>query len=403
MKKFLAPLVCLFLVFSATPAGAQSLDSIAADLDRNGRYVEGSVNASADAAIDDANARGVAYLQLDAEDNDADAQNLLNTLLAGLNDANSQYQTIVLYEPGHGVWAVGNSGDPAAAVAAANGGFAAGDVALGLEQFTNVLSGQPASGTTATTVSNAGSTSSGSSGGGFPWIWILIIGALVWVGFRFFNSRKTKGVEKGAIEVDRKEIKEQLKDNADRVINLGDEVISNGDPELIRLYEEASRAYQDVSQEVEGAVSVVQIDALDDKIDKAEWQFEVIEARLEGRRPPAEPVEPTLPPPPTARSTRRSDKPKSRTAMDPDDSMFDERPAPTSRSRRRQPRRRSSGGMLGGVMRSGIGSLLLNVVIQMVLGGGRRQSRRSYGRITGSNSNSNRRSSSGGIQAPRGF
>jgi hypothetical protein len=401
VKKFLAPLAWLFLVFSAMPAGAQSLDSIAADLDRNGRYIEGDVNGSADAGINDANAKGVAYLQLDAEDNDADAQNLLEVLLASLNEANSSYQTIVLYEPGHGVWAVGNSGDPAAAVAAAKGGFAGGDVALGLEQFTNVLAGQPASGTTATTVTNGGSTSSGSSGGGFPWIWIFIIGALVWVGFRFFNSRKTKGVAKVAMEVDRKEIKEQLKDNADRVIDLGDQVISKGDPELIRLYEEASRAYQDVSQEVEGAVSIVQVDALDDKIDKAEWQFEVIEARLEGRRPPAEPVEPTLPPPPTTRSTRRSDKPRSRPAMDPDDSIFDERPGPTSRSRRRQPRRRSSGGMSGAMMRSGIGSLLLNVVIQMVLGGGRRQSRRSYGRITGSNQRSNQRG--GGIQAPRGF
>ena len=397
-----APFLCLVLLLAAAPASAQSLDEIAAELDSTGRFIEGgSVDAATSAAIDEANAAGVAYLQLDAEDSDADAQNLLNVLLASLNEANSRYQSIVLYEPNQGAWAVGNSGDPNAAINAALGSFGVGNVPQGLQEFTNVLGGGTASGASPSTTVSGGSTSS--SGGGFPWLTLIIIGGLVWLGLRFMNGRKEKTKSKVAIEADRKEIKEQLKDNADRVINLGDSVIAHGDPELIRIYEEASATYQTVSTEVDDAVSAAQVDALDDQIDKAEWQFEVIEARLEGRKAPAQPTQPSLPPPPTSRSTRASDKPKSRSAMEQDESVFSDR---QRQSQRRQPqprqtrRRRSSGG-LGGFARSGMGRMLMGLAFQFIMGGGLRQSRRTYGRVSG---NTNSRSSrGGGIQAPRGF
>ena len=50
-----------------------------------------------------------------------------------------------------------------------------------------------------------------------------------------------------AIELDRNEIGEQLRSNADRVIDLGDPVIESRDAELIGLYEEPSTTYQQVS------------------------------------------------------------------------------------------------------------------------------------------------------------
>lgn len=390
------------LLLAPTPATAQSLDEIATELDSTGRFIEGgSLDATTESAIDDANTAGVAFIQLDAQDSDADAENLLNVLLGNLNDLNSRYQSIVLYEPNNGAWAVSNSGDPATAINAAIGSFSVGNVAQGLGEFSNAISGGTTTGASPSTTAVDASGSGSSSGGGFPWIWLIVIAGLVWLGMRFMRSRKVSAGARVAIEADRKEIKEQLKDNADRVIDLGDAVIAKNDPELLRLYEEASAAYQTVSQEVDAAESAAQIDALDDQIDNAEWQFEVIEARLEGRQPPAKPVEPSIPPPPTARSTRASDKPRSRPAMDQDDSVFGDRnpPAPT-RPARTQRQRRSSGGGLGGFARSGIGRMLMGLVFQFILGGGLRQSRRTYGRVSGSNRSSSR---GGGIRPPRGF
>ncbi len=391
----------LLVLATAAPVAAQSLAEIAAELDSTGRFIEGNITSAADAGITDANNSGVAFMQLvEADNSSADAENLLRGLLTNLNELNSTYQSIVLYEPNNNVWAVSNSGDPEAAISAATGAFAAGDIALGLEQFSNVLSGGTTSGQSPST-SVAVDQGTTSSGGGFPWLLLIIIGGLVWLGFRFMNGRKVKAKSKLEIEADRAEIKEQLKDNADRVINLGDSVIANGDPELIRTYEEASAAYQNVSTEVDGAQTAAQVDELDDQIDKAEWQFEVIEARLEGRRPPAQPTGPSLPPPPTSRSTRASDKPKSRTAMEQDESVFAERqrqqPRRPQAQRRQTQRRRSSGG-LGGLARSGLGRMAMGLIFQMILGGGLRQSRRTYGRTTRSGSNRG-----GGINAPRGF
>lgn len=403
MRKLYVLLVVVLVVFVAAPVAAQSLDEIAAELDSTGRFIEGDqLDAATSAAVDDANTAGVAYIQLDAQDSDADAENLLTSLLARLNDSNSRYQSIVLYEPNNNVWAIGNSGDPAGAIQAATGSFGVGNVAQGLEEFTNVLGGGTRTGAAPSTTV-AGTGSSTSSGSGFPWLILIVIGALVWLGFRFMNSRKAKAMSQTAIEADRAEIKEQLKDNADRVINLGDAVIAKADPELIRIYEEASAAYQTVSTEVDDARSAAQVDLLDDQIDKAEWQFEVIEARLEGRRPPDQPIEPALPPPPTARSTRPSDKPTSRTAMEQDESVFGDQqpPAPSrpARRSRQQRNRRSSGGGIGGLFRSGLGRMAMGLLFQMILGRGLRQSRRTYGRTTGGS----RSSRGGGINAPRGF
>ena len=405
MRKLHILIVGLLILFVASPVSAQSLDEIAAELNSTGRFIEGNpLDETTSIAVDEANTAGVAYIQLDAQDSDADAENLLNSLLGSLNDLNSRYQSIVLYEPGNGAWAVGNSGDPEGAINASLGSFSVANVAQGLEQFTNVLGGGTTTGAAPSTTV-AGTGSSTSSGSGFPWLILIVIGGLVWLGFRFMNSRKAKAMSQTAIEADRAEIKEQLKDNADRVIDLGDAVIAKADPELIRIYEEASASYQTVSTEVDDARSAAQVDSLDDQIDKAEWQFEVIEARLEGRRPPVQPIEPTLPPPPTARSTRASDKPKSRPALGQDESVFDDgqpqdpsRPAPRSQ-RPRGRRRSSSGGGLGGLVRSGVGRMVMGLLFQMILGRGLRQSRRTYGRSTGSS----RSNSGGGINAPRGF
>lgn len=259
------------------------VDAVAGELDAEGRYLELDADADLRSSIDNANDSGIAFVWLDTPDADqGDAADLMDELDA----LDSSFRTVLLLSR-NGVWAQSVVTDPTAAALDALPLFAAGRYSEGVDVFVRTLN---------TTSSGAGSTSNtgdangSGSGGGLNWLWILLLIGVVFFGFRYvIGKRRDRRAEAELIEIDRAEIAEQLKDNADRVIDLGDAVIAGKDDELIRIYEEASAAYQTVSTELAAASSVEAINRLDEKIDHAEWQFELIEARLAGRPVPAEP------------------------------------------------------------------------------------------------------------------
>ncbi len=352
---------------------SSDLDAIADELAADGRYLEFSANDDLNDSISDANGRGIAFAWVDS---DADAEDLAFELSERLRS--SSYRTaLVLTNSSVGAWSPTLDGSEIQSALDASGDdFAGGAVASGVDRFTASLAG----GTTATTTSSGG-TSSGdssgdSSGGGIGIGSILLIALLGGGGFLLFRNMRGKSkARKQAeidIEADRAEIKEQLRDNADHVLNLGDRVIAAGKPELITTYEQASAAYQDVSQSVDGATTAEEVDRLDDKIDQAEWQFESIEAELEGRPAPPSPAEveaqaeaeakaeaAPAPPGPTPPAPS-NDRP----ALGADDSVFGGRSAPRSRQPRYQqpyPRntRRRRGGGMGGILGSILGSIVL--------------------------------------------
>ncbi|MDH5520230.1 MAG: hypothetical protein OEZ14_06835 [Acidimicrobiia bacterium] len=283
-------------------AAAQSTAVIADEVESNGYYVEGGPESDLADAIDRANDLGVAFVRLDQAGGSDAAGRVAGEVWDELDLRGSQYRiVVVLITDGYYIQAPAgfDESNLEQADLAALSGFSTGNDAEGLDAFTSTIaagiSGSSGSATTPTTTGGTtGDGSTGSSGGlglGNILLGILVLGG----GFLLFRSwsgrRKTAQAMREELEADRAEIKEQLRDNADRVIDLGDRVVMSEDEELITAYEQASHTYQDVSHDIDGAKTVEEVDALDDRIDHAEWQFEMIEAKLDGRPVPPSPAD----------------------------------------------------------------------------------------------------------------
>ncbi len=401
-------LAALFLLVgpAAPPAGGM-IDSEVVDLlDADGRAIEVGSDPTVGGAADRANDASIAFAWLDRNGDDGQAVALADAYADELAARSSRYQTVLVFA-GNGFAASSltrSQVDLDEALDAALPGFADGDMARGLDAFTATLANSASTSPTSTPGSS-GDTSSG-SGGGIGFGTILLVVAVAGGGFllvrRMMSGRKDRAQAEIDLAEDRAEIEEQLKNNADRVIALGDRVIAKGDPELITLYEEASAAYQDVSQRIDEAENAAEIDELDDRIDHAEWQFEVIEAELDGRPRPQPPTpddvltgEPDggsaqdgngdapagsgrgLPKPPVA-TPDRSDRPDVATSPR------------TGRTYPRSGGTRRRGGGLGGVIGGGLGGILADIV----LGGG-------LGGLGGASRRTRRRSTSGGFGGGR--
>lgn len=377
-------LIAVFLVASFATvlpgfvgvASAQSTDSIVDAIEQDGSYVEGDRTPELDRAIQTANDNGIAYVQLDRDAAEGEVLELADDLLAQLFERQAGYGTVLVLAQND--YAATNDGIQSrldAALNAAFEGFSTERPATGLSDFTESLYGVTADNSspqstqqTDTSLAAAdeqtaeqtdGTTSPApdpteSSGGGIGLGSILLFGALVFGGFWLFrrwrNGKAAQEKQDAETEIDRQEIKEQLRSNADRVIDLGDQVITNGDPELIARYEEASQTYQDVSSRIDAATTGDEVDALDDRIDHAEWQFETIEARLQNRPEPESPAEIEA----RAEAARKRLPPPSPAK----DEGVVRSPTSGREYRRRSPRRRRGGGF-GGILGNVIGSILI--------------------------------------------
>jgi hypothetical protein len=367
--------ILLLVTSSGGGALAQTVDveEIVDQIEQDGQFLERGVTAEAESAIERANAQGVAFVRLD---NNSQSSATAEEIFAELRSRGSTYGAVIVLTNAS-VFARGVNSAATSMTDTITQVFGNGDIAGGIDQYLANLGSDA-----------AGGLDTPEGGGGFPWIVPIL---LVIAGFFLINvmrgRRKTRQVEAKNLEVDREEIIEQLKANADRVIDLGDEVIQAKDPELISIYEEASAAYQNVSNEIRNATTPAEVDVLDDQIDKAEWQFEVIEARLSGQNPPpfldddqheSQPPPPT--PPPHSLSPAERDAQLRRQGQAP-------RPLPKRSPRQRyQPQQRRSG--TGGAL----GKMAMSVILSMLMGGrlgqprqSRRSSRRGGGGYGGIN------------------
>ncbi len=393
---------------AAAPGQGVTAGEIAEELAATGRYLE--VSADVGAAIDTANARGTAFVWLNSSD---DATEVAEIVLDELILLATPYRTVlVLTDVGIGASSeTASSGDIDDAIDASFDDFFNGAVADGLDAFTTALTGDVATTATTTSSGSSGSTSGSSSGGGGIGIGTILLGILgLGGGFWFFrrlrNKSKARKQEEADMEADRAEIKEQLRSNADHVLTLGDRAIASGDAELIALYEKASATYQDVSHAVDGASTAAEVDALDDRIDEAEWQFESIEARLEGRPAPPSPAEIEA----QAEAAATDAPPPGGPALGPDESVFGDGPSrPRSssggRARYQTPTRSRRRGGLGGGLGGALGSVILGGGMGGLGGRSRRSTRRSGGlgstRTTGGLGGGVLRPSGGGSRSRR--
>ncbi len=335
-------------------AYAQRVSEIADDIEADGYYSDFPLNDSERASISRANEKAIAFLELD-QDGEQEAEQLAERLLQEFATHDSRYDTIiVLFQDAIFVDSLTHSSD-----------VLERSVNPGNIDFENdslhdlidaVSSPFPTSDrTTSRTDNDLGNSSQGlddsstpeevnsaTSSGGFKLRYILVplllLGGVFWV----FASRrrKKKAAQRQAADMaaDKAEIRQQLQDNSDRVIELGDQVIASKNSELQGLYEQASQSYQQVSLEIDAAATPAQVDALDDKIDTAQWQFETIEARLAGQPDPPSPQEIEQ------EAAKKQSEEDTTPALGKDESVFT---SPRSGREYQRRTRRSSGGGLG--------------------------------------------------------
>lgn len=280
----LAALVALVL---AAPVGAQvDPASVADEVDRTGSFIQPDLDDDARQAIEEANERGVGVVLLSDPVPALDLSAQLGELLA---DRGSRYTT-VLVVTGEGAAARSRTYDSGRIGALIDPGtpaftaFAQGRRADGIRTFAEGLDDE-------TVGAPVGETES--DGVDVPWLTLLVVLALIGVGVGglwLVRRQREQRREAARVEAQRSEVGQQLRNNADRIIHLGDVVVARGDAELIDLYERASGTYRDVSQSLDSAHSPDAVQRLDDRLDEAEWQLEVIEARLAGKTPPPPPT-----------------------------------------------------------------------------------------------------------------
>ncbi len=395
------PLVGLLLAVGlivSTPlaAGAQSATEIADGIEQRGSYVDGDVDADLVDAIARANDIGVAFVRLDQTGGSDQAADVAGAVWDELDRRGSVYRiVVVLIEDGYYVEApIGfDASTLEEADLAALNGFSSENDAEGLDAFTSAITagisgGSSGSATTPTTAGEPSGGSTSSSGGiglGSVVLGLLVLGG----GFLLFRGwsgrRKAEQAMREELEADRAEIKEQLRDNADRVIDLGDRVVLSEDQELITAYEQASRTYQEVSHEINGASTVAEVDALDDRIDHAEWQFEMIEARLDGRPVPPSPAEVEAEAAREAEAEAARERAENdRPALGRDESVL--APGPASAGRRPSPPRTSYPAGYGrrrGGYGGGLGGVLGGIILGQMNRPRTRRSRRRSGSVGG--------------------
>jgi hypothetical protein len=395
MRRAAAPLVGLVILLTAVLGTATAATAIPAavgtvvndeavdELARTGRIVEVDFSASLDAAIDQANAAGVAVAVLDLEADGPASTDVAERFNLELDTVGSPFHTVfVVANNGYGAhsWQASNT-ELYLALDDAFAGISSGDLSGGLNAFVNTLPSagvflpDPETETDQTSELDANAEPAQDSGGGIGFGTILLGLALLGGAFllirRWQAGRRERAQAAADMAEDRAEIVEQLRANADRVILLGDRVIASKNQELIELYEQASASYQAVSDQLDRATTGEEIDALDDRIDTAEWQFSVIEAELDGRPRPEKPTDDDAP---------ASDRPVIDASDAPAPASADGRPgqsfpAPTAPTPRRgstsAPRSRSGRrGRAGGGLGGGLGGALGGVLGDIIFGGG---------------------------------
>ena len=116
---------------------------------------------------------------------------------------------------------------------------------------------------------------------------VIIVGLIGFVLWR--NTRRAKDMAAGRVDEAKAELKGQLDVIANEILDLSDRVTVAENDEALAHYRAANDTYAEVIDASETAVSLADLEALSDRLDKARWRLEAAEALIEGRNVPAEP------------------------------------------------------------------------------------------------------------------
>lgn len=159
------------------------------------------------------------------------------------------------------------------------------DIAAGIRAFDDSLAGNRDSSATEPVSSGE------SSGSGVGFLLFLFLGGGL-IGFFVWRSRRsTQSALLEDLEEARDEVRSQVGVVANDILEFSDRVTLAEDEEITLLYAEATATFSGVEEKLASVSSLGEIEQLGHDLDEAKWQLEVVEAKLDGRIPPAKPVD----------------------------------------------------------------------------------------------------------------
>lgn len=136
----------------------------------------------------------------------------------------------------------------------------------------------------------ADADASDSGGGGIGFFPILLLLIALGVGGWLLLKRRAKHHDTAELDRAKTELKAQLGSIATTIVENEDRVNVSGNEEAIRYFREANTTYTAVGELLPDTKTLLELAALDDRLDRARWQLDAADALLEGRAVPAEPT-----------------------------------------------------------------------------------------------------------------
>ncbi|HUP15491.1 MAG TPA: DUF6676 family protein [Acidimicrobiia bacterium] len=128
--------------------------------------------------------------------------------------------------------------------------------------------------------------------GGFPWVAVVIIGVVGFIGFTIWRSgRRQKAAQTSRLEEARTEIRHQMDVIADQIVKLADDPRTEKSSEALGHYRSASETFAQAEGRLTAATTLSALEDLSDDLDRARWDLEATTALMEGRSPPPAPVD----------------------------------------------------------------------------------------------------------------
>lgn len=298
----LASLLVIAVLGSNGRAVAQDLTSeVVEELIEQGFYVEpGAENTASEMrSIGTLSSdEGIAVALL-ADEVDGSAQDFADLVFGEIAGRGSAIHTVLVITPGElGIasnrYAVGQTDRALTRFTSAGG-----DAVSGVEALYDSLVGAavptPDPNPTGVPVPNTGSDGS-STGGGIPILPVLGIGAVGFGGTWLYTKRKSDKTRAENLEAARSELNDQVSAIAQMVYDLNDRVTLSDDDDLQLRFQEASIEYNEVDESLDTIDNGPDMAELNDRVDQLRWRLDWVEARLDGRPVPPEPVaEPAIP------------------------------------------------------------------------------------------------------------
>jgi hypothetical protein len=286
MRRFIIAVSLLLL--------AATTDEVVPELQANGYYIEAGSTASeqvvSDAVFEGRADGGRLYLVVLSEEPSGGATTFSDSILDQLG---AGYVVTVAPET------VGFAGDGSfwsaedmnAAVDASLDGANDDQV---VELFISELTG-------AGVVPSPDGEQSAGEGGGFGWIWLVVIvgGALLVFSAMRRGSRKQAELATAELEKVKTMARAKLAEIANDIIEMEDEVGLSDDPQVKTHYQQASTTYTEVLARTEATSSAREMIAVIADLDSAIWELDAAEALLDGKPVPEKPKAPEPEPPQT--------------------------------------------------------------------------------------------------------